>query len=119
MIQLTAHMKILVAKETADFRKGVDGMVALCRQALGEDPFSGTVFVFRSRRGTMVRIVVYDGQGFWLMTKRLSKGRFPAWQPFDAESAHQLVQAHQLQLLLAGGSWQRCPVAEAWRPLAA
>lgn len=119
MIQVTAHMRVLVARDPADFRKGIDGLMCLCQQVLHEDPFSGTIFLFRSRRGTMVRILVYDGQGFWLMTKRLSKGRFPAWQAFDERAAHQMVHAHELQILLAGGAWKPCAVAETWRPLAA
>ncbi len=119
MIQLTAHMRIFVAKDAVDFRKGIDGMAAVCRHVLREDPLSGSVFVFRARSATMVRILVYDGQGFWLMTKRLSKGRFPAWREFDAQAAHRLVQAHALQLLLAGGAWEKLPRAEMWRPVAA
>jgi len=59
-------MRILVAVEPADFRKGIDGLCRVCREALSSDPFSGTVFVFRSRRGTAIKILAYDGQGFWL-----------------------------------------------------
>ena len=119
MIQVTPHMRVFVAREPADFRKGIDGMAALCRQVLRQDPLSGAVFVFRSRRGTMVRALVYDGQGFWLMTKRLSKGRFPAWHGFDAQEAHCLLQVHELQVLLAGGDWANLEAKQAWRPLAA
>ncbi len=71
MIQLTQHMRILVAIEPADFRKGIDGLAAVCRIHLHQDPFLGTVFVFRNRRATAVKILVYDGQGFWLSHKRL------------------------------------------------
>ena len=74
MIQLAPQMRILVAVEPADFRKGIDGLCRICREALSSDPFSGTAFVFRSRRGTAIRILAYDGQGFWLCTKRLSQG---------------------------------------------
>lgn len=112
-------MRIFVAKQPVDFRKGIDGLAAVCRQVLHEDPLSGSAFVFRSRSGTMVRILVYDGQGFWLMTKRLSAGRFPPWQHFDADAAHRLVQAHSLQLLLAAGPWEKVPDAKLWRPVAA
>jgi transposase len=59
-------MRILVAVEPADFRKGIDGLAGLCRQALKSDPFSGAIFVFRNRRGTAVKLLVYDSQGFWL-----------------------------------------------------
>ncbi len=79
MIQLTAQMRILVAVEPQDFRKGIDGLSRICREVLGSDPLSGTVFVFRSRRGTAIRVLSYDGQGFWLHHKRLSHGRFRYW----------------------------------------
>jgi transposase len=66
MIQLTAQMRILVAVEPVDFRRGIDGLCRLCREALATDPFSGAVFVFRSRSGTGVKVLAYDGQGYWL-----------------------------------------------------
>ncbi len=76
MIQVTPQMRVLVAVAPADFRRGIDGLARQCRQELQEDPFSGTIFVFRNRRGTGIKILVYDGQGFWLCYKRLSKSRF-------------------------------------------
>ncbi len=76
MIQLAPQMRILVAVEPADFRKGIDGLAGLCRHQLGSDPFSGILFVFRNRRRTALKLLVYDGQGFWLCQKRLSAGRF-------------------------------------------
>src|SRR5438067_10850556 len=79
MIQITPQMRILVAVEAVDGRKGIDSLARLCQEKLKADPFSGSLFVFRSRRGTAVRILVYDGQGFWLAQKRLSKGRFRWW----------------------------------------
>ena len=66
MIQLTPQMRVLVAIEPVDFRRGVDGLARQCRSALAEDPFSGAVFVFRNRQRTAVKVLVYDGQGFWL-----------------------------------------------------
>ena len=112
MIQITPQMRILVAIEAVDGRKGMDSLARLCQEKLQTDPFSGCLFFFRSRRGTSLRILVYDGQGFWLAQKRLSKGRF-VWWPSGKESARQL-EAHQAQLLLAAGN----PEAEAapgWR----
>jgi transposase len=116
MLQLTPQMRILVAVQAVDFRKGIDSLAELCRAKLHADPFSGCVFVFRSRRASSIKVLVYDGQGFWLATKRLSKGRF-RWWPTGAEPALTL-RAHQAQLLLAAGN----PEAEAppaWRPLSA
>src|SRR6202521_871450 len=76
MIQVAPQIKILVAVEAIDGRKGIDAIAQLCREKLNADPFSGYLFIFRTRRGTAIRVLQYDGQGFWLATKRLSKGRF-------------------------------------------
>src|SRR6266540_2945810 len=72
MIQITPQMRILLATEPVDFRRGIDGLAVLCRTALHSDPMSGAMFVFRNRRGTAIKILVYDSQGFWLAQKRLS-----------------------------------------------
>ena len=72
MIQVTPQMRILVAVEPADFRKGIDGLARLCKEELKRDPFCGWVFVFRNRRATAVKVLAYDGQGFWLSHNHLS-----------------------------------------------
>jgi transposase len=117
MMQLTPQMRILVAVEPVDFRRGIDGLCALCRQALGSDPLSGTVFVFRGRRGTAIKILAYDGQGFWLCQKRLSRGRFRYWPHANGAVKRELL-AHQLQVLLAGGDPEATRAAPQWRPIA-
>src|ERR671919_1458918 len=99
MIQIAPQMRILVAVEAIDGRKGIDAIAQLCREKLNADPFSGYLFIFRTRSGTSIRILQFDGQGFWLATKRLSKGRFK-WWPTGNEAAR-VLQAHQAQLLLA------------------
>ena len=101
MIQITPQMRVLVAVEAVDLRKGIDSLAQLCRDKLAADPFSGCLFVFRSRRATSIKILVYDGQGFWLATKRLSQGRFRWWP--QGETAREL-QAHQAQWLFAAGN---------------
>jgi transposase len=116
MIQITPQMRILLAMEPADFRKGIDGLAEVCRAKLGEDPFSGCLFVFRNRRGTALKILVYDGQGFWLCQKRFSKGRL-RWWPRGMGTGELAV--HQLQLLLWNGNPQQASVAPAWKPLRA
>jgi len=89
MIQLPANSVILLATQPADFRKGIDGMQALCHGELNCESRSGTLFVFINRSKTMVRALVYDGTGFWLMTKRLSKGKFQGW-PSNRRSIHSM-----------------------------
>lgn len=115
MIALTAHMKIYVATKPLDFRKGIDGTSAVCRQVLQRDPYSGAAFVFRNRTATMVRVLVFDGHGTWLVTKRVSKGRFAYW--FRNDDADIGVDPHQLYALLAGGDWTQLRPVENWRPL--
>lgn len=119
MIQLTPQMRILVATEPADFRCGIDGLCRLCRERLGGDPFSGAVFVFRNRLATAIKLVVYDGQGFWLCQKRLSKGHFRHWPTGAADGARQRrLLAHELQVLLVGGDPQSAGAAPEWRSIA-
>ena len=76
MIQITPQMRILVAVEAQDFRKGIDGLARVCREVLAADPFDGALFVFRNRRGTAIKCLVYDSQGFWLAQKRSREGVF-------------------------------------------
>jgi transposase len=111
VIQIAPQIRILVAVEAIDGRKGIDAIAQLCREKLNADPFSGYLFIFRSRSGTAIRILQY-GQGFWLATKRLSKGRFK-WWPTGTEPARTL-QAHQAQLLLAAGN-PEIEAAPVWR----
>lgn len=117
MIQITPQMRVLVAVEAADFRRGIDGLAQLCRAGLGADPFTGTVFVFRNKRHTAVKLLVYDGQGFWLCHKRLSRGKFRFWpSSVDAGTA---VRAHELAVLLSGGNPSATMAPPEWRRVAA
>jgi len=116
MIQIAAQMRILLAVEPVDFRKGIDGLAGVCRKVLVSDPFCGHVFVFRNRRRTSIKILAYDGQGFWIAQKRLSQGRF-SWWPKRADSAVQKLAAHELQLLLWNGNPDLAKVAPEWRRL--
>lgn len=116
MIQITPQMRILLAVEPADFRKGIDGLAQLCRQRLQADPLSGAMFVFSNRRRKALKILVYDGQGFWLCQKRLSQGRFTWWPALSDQAACRL-DVHQVQLLLWNGNPQSAQAAPMWRPL--
>ena len=116
MIQVTPHMRVLVGVEPADFRNGIDGLAQLCRRRLGSDPQSGTLFVFRNRRGSAIKVLVYDGRGFWLCQKRLSHGRF-RWWPKGAGVPASAMEAHALQVLLAGGDPNATRTGTMWRPI--
>ena len=102
MLQLTPQMRILVAIEPVDGRKGIDGLAQLCREKLAEDPFSGCMFVLRTRSGTSIKFLAYDGQRFFLAQKRLSQGRFKSWP--QGPGACYALQVHQAQVLLAAGN---------------
>ena len=114
MLQLTPHMKIMVAVSHVDFRCGIDGLAALCRNLFNEDPKSGVVFVFRNRKATAVKILLYDSTGFWLCQKRLSRGHF-SWPKPHSSTQNLRMDARELLVLLwdgnpAGvfkGQWQR------------
>ena len=117
MIQIAPQMRILLAVEPVDFRKGIDGLAGVCRRVMDSNPFSGHVFVFRNRRRTSIKILAYDGQGFWLAQKRLSQGRF-IWWPKRVDSSVRKLAAHELQLLLWNGDPDLARVAPEWRRLA-
>jgi len=116
MLQLTPQSRVFLAVEAADFRRGIDGLAALCRQRLGENPMEGAVFVFRNRRGTSLKLLCYDGQGFWLCQKRLSQGRL-RWWPTSAQASERL-SARELQILLWNGNPKAAELAEDWRRVA-
>lgn len=117
MIQITPQMRILLAVEPADFRKGIDGLAQLCRQRLKADPLSGAMFIFSNKRRKALKILVYDGQGFWLCQKRLSAGRF-TWWPKATDAATSRLDVHQVQLLLWNGNPQSAQVAPMWKAIA-
>lgn len=116
MIQLTPHIRILIAIDPLDFRRGIDGLAAVCRENFNQDPFSGTIFVFRNRRGTAIKMLCYDGGGFWLIQKRFSDGRLRWWPQSTGEPLTQLA-AKQLQVLIYNGDPSTAQFAEDWRKL--
>lgn len=112
MIPVPASTKVWLAAGVTDMRKGFNGLSSLAQQALQEDPFSGHIFVFRGRRGDLIKIIWWDGQGACLFAKRLERGRF-VWPSANSGKVH-LSQA-QLSMLLEGIDW-RTP-QRTWRPL--
>jgi transposase len=95
-------MRVLAAIEPVDGRKGIDLVVHVCQGQLCEDPMTGCVSVFRSRRGTSIRLLSYDGQGYWLAQKRLPRGRF-TWRS-EANSLAKALEAYEAQSLMVAGN---------------
>ena len=98
MLTITTTHRIYVACQAFDFRMGIDGFAAICRNHFSRDPLRGHCFIFRNRRHTAIKVLLYHGGGFWLCHKRLSKGQFKQW-PQSADSTV-LVDPEQLNLLL-------------------
>lgn len=113
MIPVPAMTKIWLAGGVTDMRKGFVGLAALAERILKADPYSGHLFVFRGRRGDLVKVIWWDGQGACLFSKRLERGRF-VW-PSVADGKLSISTA-QLSMLLEGIDW-RAPL-RTWRPLA-
>ena len=115
MIQITPHHTILLAIQPIDFRKGLDGLAGLCKNVLQQDPFSGVVFVFTNKRRTSVKLIVYDGQGFWLIMKRFSEGKLK-WWPNEQTVAFECA-ATELHILLQQGTPLYVHLQKDWRRL--
>jgi len=104
MIMLTHQSVIQLGVESADFRKGIDGFVSLCKNQLLLEPRDGTIFVFINRARTMIRALSYDGTGYWLMTKRLSRGKFKYWPA--GRGALSAIDARELRQIIINEPWQ-------------
>ncbi len=115
MLQLTPQHWILLAVAPIDFRKGIESIKALCQQQLAQNPFSGAFFVFINRSRTSIKILVYDGNGFWLCQKRFSSGKLK-WWPTSVESIASL-RASELQIILSQGIPEKAGIPNEWRKL--
>jgi len=111
MISPPAGTRVWLAAGVTDMRKGMDGLAALVQTALSENPFSGHIFVFRGRRGDLVKLLWFDGDGLCLFAKRLERGRF-VWP--QAASGSVVLSAAQLSMLLEGIDWRR--PTRTWTP---
>lgn len=114
MIALGPDLKVVVAAQPVDFRKGVHGLVALVAEALKADPYCGDVFIFRSKRMDRLKFVVWDGTGILLATKWLEEGRFH-WPPIREGAVH--LSPTQFALLLDGLDWSKATPRTVRRPL--
>jgi len=113
MIALNAQSKVYVAIEPVDFRNGILGLKSKVRDLLRQDPLSGTLFLFRNKKNNAIKILAYDGQGFWLLMKRLSKGKFP-WWPQSVKKGTDLDYKN-LQLIIQAAT--EATFSEDWKRL--
>jgi transposase len=95
-------LRVMVASKPVDFRKGMDGLVALVAQVLAADPFAGDVFIFRAKRADRLKLLLWDGTGLCLVTKRLEAGGF-TWPPVRDGAV--VLSVAQMRLLFAGMDW--------------
>lgn len=103
-MMIPSGTRVWLAAGATDMRRGLDGLAALIQARLGADPFGGHVFIFRGRRGDLVKMLWWDGDGLCLFAKRLERGRF-IWPQATDGSIH--LSAAQLSMLLEGIDWRR------------
>jgi transposase len=113
MLALSPQLPIFAALDPVDFRKGLDSLIAFCRQELLKEPLDGALFLFQNRSKTSIRAICYDGQGFWIFTKRLSSGTFRWWPRQDSSLDYRVVH-----VLFNNGHPEQAQFSEDWRPLA-
>lgn len=102
VLSLSAQVRVYLSCEVTDMRKAFDGLCAIVEHHFHRDPFAGDVFVFFHRRRDRVKLLVWDGNGFWLLAKRLERGRFDAWRGTDGEDTHVEIDRARLMMLLEG-----------------
>ena len=113
MIMLTPSTRILVAIAPTDFRRGIDSLCAICRDKFNEEPFCGTLYVFRNRASTAIKMLAFDGGGFWLLHKRFSNGKLCYWPTNSIEPLSPMA-AKELQILIYNGDPSTAQFAEDW-----
>lgn len=117
MLQLTPQSIIFVATIHVDFRKGIDGLISVCKQKFSLDPISGALFLFYNKSNTTIKILSFDGHGFWLCTKRLSKGKFKSKAKPLTSLTYQQICYRSLYILINNGDPTSAKLAKNWRPL--
>jgi hypothetical protein len=113
MLQLSPQSRLFLATEPGDCRKGIDGLAAVCRHVLGDNPLEGAVDGFRNRTGTALTLWLDDGHGYWRCLQRFSQGRF-TWWPQTADARVPLA-ARELLMVLWNGDPERAQMAHDWR----
>ncbi len=115
MLQLTPQSRIFLATQPLDFRKGIDSIAAFCRLNLSLDPLCGAIFAFCNRSKNSIKVLCYDGQGFWLCLKRLSCGKFKSW-PNSNTNIMQII-SRELYTLINNGNPKNANFDNDWRPI--
>ncbi len=116
MLSFSSTVKIYIATQYVDFRSGIDALSCICRNSFKMDPMDGSVFVFINHSGTSLKILSYDGQGFWLSTKRLSAGKFKHYPKLPAKSLLGCI-AEQVYVLFRGGDPAEVSGLPEWRKI--
>ena len=116
MMMPSHRVRILVATQPVDFRKGHDGLAALVQSVLKEDPFTGTVFLFRAKRADRLKILFWDGSGLVMAYKRLEETSF-TWPA--VRGGVMMLNRAQFEALFAGLDWRKVRALETRRPAAA
>jgi transposase len=116
MLQLSPTARVFVANEPVSFVKGMYGLSAVCRNVLGHDPHSGAYFVFRNRGGDSVRILMFDGDGLWLSTKKFASGRIKGWPSGDGPVSQ--VGVRDLLVMLWHGNPMAAGFPGFWKKIA-
>jgi transposase len=115
MLQITPHHQLFMAIKPVDFRNGIDGLKALCQRQWSINPLHGYVFIFRNRSGTAVKLLTFDGNGFWLCQKRFSTGKLKWWPRTEKEAV--ALRAVELLIMLQQGNPSAALVPQDWLPL--
>ena len=102
MLSFTGNLKVFVALEPCDMRKGFNGLHAIVTERLGEDPRTGSLFVFSNRRHSRLKIMYWDGSGLWVMSKRLERGTFSWPKGAEPKTAKLRLNPEALALLIDG-----------------
>ena len=119
MIQLQANADIVVMHAPINFHKSFDGTIAIVRTIMEREPMEGAFFVFRNKMGHTLRILTYDGGGFWLCMRRLSCGTFnKVWPKSDTALEYSPLLARELMVLIWGGDPMKCTFPDLWRRIA-
>jgi transposase len=116
VLSLPPTVRVYLATQPVDGRKGIDGLAALVRSGLGHDPLSGALFVFFSRRHDRARILYWSHNGYWLLSKRLEKNRFQLPWGWTEHLADRSIESAQLQLILEGIDLHGARYRPRWTP---